>query len=367
MPNTTNIFKRSMGYMNTGGANFGSTIGPQNFSSGFMGRYGAASLSGGLSAGVDSSTGINPLLELTPNPLQAMSYGMLTANPFTAMGRMWSGLTGKGGPMKGMQPWKYSGAWGYKTLLTGIGEAGAGMGAKLSVGNVALSATQGIGRLIGGFGGMADNTWVQAMSNARRLGVAGMLNVGEETLKHTWAYNLGGRAPGSDDFVIKTLSGSGDDAIKARFLKNTAAKVGGIKTNNTMISAFPHKPMAGKAQYTAAKKAGQSILIAGGIAGRALTFASGASSLMMMWDIASFAGGSALTSGIEGMGDFTRGVLQYLDESRKPNMGRGRVPSSLMTTAAATERQRAVQASYAAKVNPSNRMYGNEASYQHTR
>jgi len=344
MADTTGIFKRGIGYMGAGSG---------------MGQYGYAAGAGLTSAAVNSTTGINPLLELTPNPLQAMSYGMITANPFTAAGRMWSGLTGLGGPIRGMQPWKYRGAWGYKTLLTGLGESGGGMGAKLSVGNVALSATEGVGKLIGGFGGMADKTWVQAMSNARRLGIAGMLNVGEETLKHTWVYNLSGNAPGADDFITKTLSGSGDDAIKARFLKNT-----GKGSGDTIISAFGSKK-ALLPQRQAIKKG--ALLVAGGIAGRALTFASGASSLMLMWDIASFAGGGMLTSSIEGMGDFTRGVLQYLDESRKPNMGRGRIPSSLMTTAAATERQRAVQASYASRVNPSNRMYGNEASYQHTR
>lgn len=354
MPDTTGIFKRGMGYLGAGSAGAGA---------GFMSQYGYAGGAAITSAAVNSTTGINPLLELTPNPLQAMSYGMITANPFAATGRMWSGLTGLGRK----QPWKYTGAWGYKTLLTGMGEAGAGMGAKLSVGNVALSATEGVGKLIRGFGGMSNNPWIQAMSNARKLGIAGMLNVGEETLKHQWLYNLAGRGPRPDDFVTKTLSGSGDDAIKARFLKETGRGIGGKGTSNAMISAFPHAPMAGKAQFTAAKKAGQSIIIAGGLAGRALTFASGASSLMLMWDIASFAGGGVLTSTIEGMGDFTRGVMQYLDESRKPNMGRGRIPSSLMTTAAATERQRAVQASYASKVNPSNRMYGNEASYQHTR
>lgn len=350
MANTTGMFSKGLGYM--GGAGVFSAGGGS-----FMGRYGLAATSAGISSSVESTTGINPLLEITPNPLQAMSYGMLTANPITAAGRMWSGFTGVRGPMRGMQPWKYSGAWGYKTLLTGIGAPGAGSGyaARMSVGNIALSATEAAGRLIGGFGGMADKTWVQAMSNARRLGIAGMLNVGEDTLKHQWVYNLAGRAPGADDFIEKTLAGSGSDSIKARFLKSS-------KGGETIISAFSSK--ATKLTADQAKNKGI-MLAAGGIAGRALTFASGAMSLMMMWDVASFAGGAALTSTIEGMGDFTRGVLQYLDESRKPNLGRGRVPQAFMTAAAGTERQRAIQATYGARVNPSSRMYGNEAQYQH--
>ena len=57
----------------------------------------------------------------------------------------------------------------------------------------------------------------------------------------------------------------------------------------------------------------------------------------------------------------------FLDEIKKPEFGRGRIAASMMSQGAATERQRAISASYKAKVAPSNRMYGTEAMYHHSR
>lgn len=325
-------------------------------STGFTGRYGAAALTMGGASITESATNINPLMELTPSPIQAASYGMLTVNPITAMGRVWTGFTGKRGPITlrtNNTSWRYTGAWGYKTLLTGMGvdDAATGVMAKMSLGNVMLSATEGVGRLIGGFGGMEGKAWVQAMSNARRLGIAGMLNTGaydpKADVKHKWIYYLAGIDP--DKSTWGSISGKDKDAIESRFLRT-------VKSKGILIDPL---------EKEASKKAG--VMLAGGVAGRAITFLSGVTSLMTIYDITQAAGGFALNQTMEGVGDFTRGVLQYLEEARKPEAGRGRIPRQMMTTGAATERQRALQATYGARINPSSRMYGNEATYQHVR
>ena len=50
-----------------------------------------------------------------------------------------------------------------------------------------------------------------------------------------------------------------------------------------------------------------------------------------------------------------------------PDFGTGRIPNALQSAGAGTERRRAIQAAYSAKINPSNRMFGNEARFHHSR
>jgi hypothetical protein len=330
----------------------------------FADRYGSAILSGGGAFGAQIATGINPLTAITPGPIIAASLGALTLNPVSAAGRVWSGVTGWKGIFSKTLPgvsstWEYGGAWGYKTLLAGLGEtpAAASMWAKASLGNVVLSATEALGTFLRDAGGMQSSTIIQAMSNARRLGLAGMLNVTEggaaastaAAMKHKWAYYLAGRDP-----------------IAEKAAGNLSTKILGDKKSKIVGTAL--KQVGGKGSLTVSPiVTATGVTVAGGMAGKALSIASGAYSLYTLYQIGAFAGGWSFKTAVAGMGEAATSIMNYLGEINKPNMGRGRIPTSLLSDGAATERQRAIRASYASKINPSNRMYGNEAQYHHSR
>ena len=83
MPSTIHPFSRSLSQFEQVG--------------GFASNYGAAITVGGGGAAIGAASGVNPLTAITPDPLTAASYGMITANPISAMGRIWSGVTGRQG------------------------------------------------------------------------------------------------------------------------------------------------------------------------------------------------------------------------------------------------------------------------------
>jgi hypothetical protein len=231
------------------------------------------------------------------------------------------------------------------------------MWAKASLGNVVLSATEALGMFLRDTAGMQSSTIIQAMSNARRLGLAGMLNVTEggaqastaAAMKHKWAYYLAGRDP-----------------IAEKAAGNLSTKI--LGDNKSKIVGTALKKVGGKGSLAISPLAAATgVTIAGGLAGKALSVASGAYSLYTIYQIGALAGGWAFKTSIAGMGEAATSIMTYLDEINKPNMGRGRIPTALLSDGAATERQRAIRASYASKINPANRMYGNEAQYHHSR
>ena len=62
-----------------------------------------------------------------------------------------------------------------------------------------------------------------------------------------------------------------------------------------------------------------------------------------------------------------RSFFQYVKEIQRPEFGRGRLHMAMASAGAATERQRAVRATYGNKINPTNRLMGTEAMYHHSR
>jgi hypothetical protein len=341
---------------------------------GFAANYGAALTTGGGGAAIGAATGVNPLTAITPDPLTAASYGMITLNPVNAMGRLWSGVTGRQGPFSalgiGSSSWKYTGAWGYKTLLTGLGEttSAAGFFSKASAGNVVLSATEFLGTYLRDTVGLSENMAVQAMSNARRLGLAGMANLQQGTggpgghlaknMKYKWLYHLAGIDPIAEqkagNLVMRGLSGS---------IKKTTG--GGVQ----QVAGAALKKVSGLASTATVSglAAGAATATIGGGVASALSIASGAYSLYTLYQLTSMAGGWAFNTSFEGMGETVTSIMRYIDEQGSPNVGRGRLRTAMQSRGAATERQRAVRASYASKINPGNRMYGNEAQYHHSR
>ena len=332
----------------------------------------ASSMYGGANIGVGEATGVNPLTAITPSPWMGALYGAFTPNPFRAAGNIYRGIAGPkfkdsaflpgpkasasdvywgrpmspgGGVMKEFQTpgysqrHRYHGMLGWKTLLLGVDSGG--IWAKMSIGNVGLSAVELAANMFGGMTGI-DTPLVNKLANARKLGIAGIANVGDDLglkgygLKNSWLYEIAGVDP--ENLGVQTANRAG--------LKNVKGKVP-------------------KVSKSAIKKG---ILNVGmTAAGRSMQVATGAFSLYAWYatfrDIGSFAGMVAA----EGVGSAARSLFNYTAELRKHEFGHGRLPGAMASAEAATERQRAVRASYGNKINPSGRMYGNEAMYHHSR
>tara|TARA_B100001250_G_C19813988_1_gene797263 strand:+ start:4091 stop:5131 length:1041 start_codon:yes stop_codon:yes gene_type:complete len=341
----------------------------------FQATFGAsaigASLYGGANWGTGQATGVNPLTGITPFPWEGALLGAMSGNPFRAVGNVYRGIAGPkmkttmlagaagrasdaywglpptvGGSMQTIEKpgyftrGRYHGPLGWKTLLLGVDSGG--IWAKMSIGNVGLSAVELAANLFGGITGI-DSPLVNKLANARKLGIAGMANIGDGIgskgygMGNTWLYEIAGVDPEN--------------------LGVTSAKKAGVRG-----SGFKKAPKVSK---SAIKKG---IALVGQSAGaRSFQVASGAFSIYAWYatfrDISSFAG----TVAAEGVGSAARALFDYTQDLRKHEFGHGRLPGAMSSSAAATERQRALRASYSSKINPSGRMYGNEAMYHHSR
>jgi hypothetical protein len=312
-------------------------------------------LLGGAYAGAEATTGMNPL-SVVPSPWMGALYGGFIFNPFKAVGAIRQGLGagkeftkgkwlysksdlfGRGGQVAPITKFKYSGMLGWKTMLLGVQDT-SGVWARMSVGNIGLSATQLVGQAIQKMAPDWESPLLRSMVNARQLGLAGMMNVLEphvrsaSALKHSWLYKMAGIDV--TQAKLGSLSGLG---IKGKGLKITES-------------------LTKKGLQIAAKTGGER-LFATAVGGFSLY-----SYLSLFSELTSF-GGRVLA---EGVGGAATKMYSWLDEVRKPEFGRGRVPIAMATQGAATERQRAIAASYKAKVAPTNRLYGTEAMYHHSR
>ena len=127
--------------------------------------YGWAMAAGGGAAITQATTGFNPMTDVIPDPFTGLMYGSVAFNPLEAGRRIKYGITGKGS-------WRHEGAWGYKSLFTGVRHGS--MLSQLSLGNVVLSGIEGIGKGIGHIAGVESNATIKAMSSARKHGLAGV-------------------------------------------------------------------------------------------------------------------------------------------------------------------------------------------------
>ena len=354
--------------------------------------YGASAIAGSLYGGANYASGegigFNPLAEITPTPwmgavygaatgmpwpwqaMSAFKEGMMGPNPGRGFAESWSspsgwrhtgksqwtgswnpktwgwGPTGRKGSFAkrsaaegNLKKRHFGGMLGWKTMLLGVH---GGMWSKLSVGNVGLSTIELIGKTFQSF----DPTWksstVGKMANARQLGLAGMFNMVDDVdapgnLKQGWLYRLAGVDPDDAKYVklgSKAASGMGDKA---------ALKI----TDDIMKKGL---------QMTAASGMGRIFGMVGGA--------------FSMWTWYSIIRDTTnIVAGIagQGMGQAATQLYNWLGEVNQPEFGSGRIHHSMASGAASTERQRALRAAYSAKINPNNRMYGNEAAYHHSR
>tara|TARA_Y100000310_G_C20693015_1_gene823634 strand:+ start:1759 stop:2811 length:1053 start_codon:yes stop_codon:yes gene_type:complete len=339
-----------------------------------IGGYGGALVAGGGSAFVDMASGgdINPLLDITPTPFEGAMYGLAVINPIEGFSRLKAGLSVSGRGLAGKTAFSYSGAWGYKTLFSGV-KAGS-LWSSLSLGNVVLSAAQLTGKGLGSMG-LAKEPLVKALMNARSTGIAGVTNAGFQVgpkdvirnIRKSNRFNIGAHG--------QILKGKGIGG-RGRGFKTAA------RANKAYKAAVRAGIQSAAAEGTAWSRwlywlggegvggAGAATIKAGakmGIASRLALLGSGVGTAMIISDIASIATAPLISAAESGVTDLAATLFQWQKEIVKPEFGFGRLPIAMQSGAAATERQRAIRASYSAKINPKNRMMGNEASYHHSR
>jgi hypothetical protein len=290
-----------------------------------------------------------------PNPIEAIQYGGLMVSPFKAMGSVWGGVTGKvrmtsassaiAGGFRGQflpdRPMinprstrKFGGMYGYKTLLLGVNAQNSSLMARASLGNVVLSTAQTIGQGLskvgGGTGTLATAPIVKTLATIKDTGITGLFSTsktGELSNLAKAVWRGGGVDPANLTRTVK-------DGITTFSASKNAIKKGVV--------------------YSAATKGG-----------RLASVGFGLSSIYSWGRLFAGAGKAMGDFALEGVGEAARAFFQYVDEIQRPEFGKGRVNIAMASAGAATERQRAVRATYGAKINPTNRLMGTEASYHH--
>lgn len=263
-----------------------------------------------LVAGAATDTPVSDML--FPGPVSSAFMGVIQG----------SRLIHKGGL-------NFGGMFGYKTLFSGITNAGS----NYTIGNMALTAAEAIG------GRMYDKgiqtTFTAWSKSARQTGLAGLFGAFEEGTESVakspkFSRFFGGLGDEIDTYVKRTVSQQvGDKITKVTKMfpkfKPTSYLVKGTgwAALGTMASAYSWIQLAS--------------IPTGWVVNKAIEHAENAA-----WDIRE----------------------TFLD-SRKFAMGKGYLNPSFQNQHAATERQRAISAIYSSRVNPSNRMYGREANMYH--
>ena len=333
--------------------------------SGDYGMYGGAITAGGASAVMDYTTDINPLTAITPSPWEAALYGFAATNPWQAMKRLGKAL------LPGQRTMEYQGAIGYKTLMTGVRPGS--LWSNLSLGNVVLSGVQAGARGLGRAFDIADDPTIAAFSQARTKGLAGLFGTVED-VKGTgknWQQVLSKQEISDVRNKIRNrwsgrrhVSGYTDamkQSLKAAARNKTVgAKAVGAGTQ-LMYWLGGTNAAGGKAMVQIGGKG------LAGVGGRLAAGLSGIGTAWLLYDVTTAFTGSPFQAAQEGITDLATGLLQWQRDVAMPEFGTGQIPMAMQNAGAATERRRAIQASYSAKINPGNRMLGNEARYHHSR
>lgn len=338
----------------------------------------ASIFAGGAALG--AAGGVNPVAAgmglFLGHPITS-AQGMLLTNPFQRLS-----------PDGSSFHLSRIGMWGYKTLISGV--QGGGLNRTLTMGNLVLSTVQGTARLLGGLGQIGTGQLATALRYARTVGVAGILHPSDVV------FDLVGRkarGTGSPKMVARAgrLTAHGRDLLKNR-LQNVSSKGllsrlagAGVITHADLDKALANKlikiegaggqarviipaladdiqPKAvpvGKINTSKKWWSGRNL----GVKGYRYIWRLG--SLYAWMQLASFMARPAVGAALSGASALAVTTLDMLRNFSDLDITSGRLPQSFMTGEAATERQRAVQAIYGARVTPSNRFFGNEAQMYH--
>lgn len=341
-------------------------------------------------AAVGGATGFNPVTASVGlalgNPMDTASL-LLTVNPFQRIQNNRFGLS-------------RAGMFGYKTLIRGV-QGGA---STLTAGNLILSSIQGTARLLGGLGQLGEGSLATSLKYARTLGISGIIGheqsvidlVGEMRKNPFSMYagvpselqedvlTAGGRwrasgvaqlksklqskLPSSTKKLLSKLSGAG--VISASNVDEMIAK-GLIQVEGTGVAARVIVP--GLSETVKPKG-----VFVGKIDPKLRPWLSKnirVRAYRGMWRLGSFMAWAQLTAliaapvagaALSGVSNMVVTALDFARNFTNLDITSGRLPQVFMTNEAATERQRAVQAIYGARVSPSNRFLGNEAQMYHS-
>ena len=335
--------------------------------------YGGAITTAGSSAIMDYTTDINPLLEITPSPFEGAMYGFATLNPLEGMRRFGMAFTGG--------KFEYGGAWGYKTLMTGVKPS---LWSNLSLGNVVLSGMEVGARGIGAAFDIADDPTIKMMSQARKVGLAGIFGKVDKVpgtgknykkvlsakeiadikakIRSRWA---GPKYLTSlNDFNVEGYNKAVKASLKAAARNKTSTVKAATGLTSLMYWLGGETAAGGKAMVNVG---GKGVGIMAGIGGRLAAGLSGIGTAWLLYDVSTMLLGDPIDAAEAGVTDLATGLLQWQKEIVKPDFGTGRIHQAMSSAGAGTERRRAIQASYSARINPGNRMFGNEARYHHSR
>jgi len=266
--------------------------------------------------------GVKPSELLMPNLLHSASIGVMTGATLVHHG--------------GLQ---FGGMFGYKTLFTGVRSAAA----NATIGNVVLSGIEMAGRAMWSRG--IQSSRVASMMLAREVGLHGMMTsrtfaTVQDALKYSKEIRTTGNAGGT---LMRFAGGLGDkvDDVAHRVVRDKVGnKVFQVMAKNSTKGGFLMKFAGGAALGTAMS---------------AISWAT------IPYQIMKWMAGNA----VDRFAPSFSSVQSYLKDNRNQHMGQGYLPGAFSTQQASTERQRALQAVYGSKVNPANRMFGNEAAMMH--
>jgi len=349
----------------------------------------------GLNAGIDSQTDVNLMGTLMfPNPIHSITAGMTIGAVF-----------GKG---------SFSGAFGYKTLLSGVN---GGM-SNISAGGLILPAIELGAKGLVKMG--ASHRFVIAAQNARKMGLAGIattmefanersmkigqallgkegfgldhsgkrlaeaewkqaarfeIQAGTGTKQVPWEMKSTDSRPGRSGmepkkYKKKKLKKFINDAWNASetLHEKTGWKIGaGLagKDATSMIETgeWVTTKTGGKAVTSSlvSTKKTAAFVMENAKLGAALRWVGVMDMISIGAGVAMWAGGAALDGAAQAI---SFGIRNF-QQAERLELGDRKMSPVFAAPTAATERRRAIQAIYGARVNPAQKMFGNEARYMH--
>jgi len=372
---------------------------------------GGATTAIAANAGLEHFSGINGLGMMTPNPVYAMLAG-------AAFGKgQFKGAFGYKTLLRGMQPTGFTRARDAMTIggvVLPLAELGAKAAIGMNVGKgslfmhgMASARKYGIGNIVSSSvldveGILSANPLKGNGVNRLRTNVMSRLNMGIQDgqlvsgmvgSESNSLISLAANAASEDEFldlVKATKTGRLNMGIGAkggkigatlkegkqtyqalykivqRGKKSSVRALTWLSVKNWMeaVGSLEKVSLGGKAtgfmMNTASSKS-MAILAKGSTLARGMSVLSALSLIQIGGSAAMWAGGAM----IEGASQALSYGLDMVMDSQRMELANGKLAPVFMGPNAATERQRAVKAAYNSKVNPSTRMYGNEAGYMH--
>lgn len=343
-----------------------------------------ASIWAGGSA-IGAAAGLNPATEAVKlglgNPLESAQF-LFATNPFQSI------------QATGRYELSRLGMFGYKTLVAGIGPGGAKR--TLTAGNLVLSTLQGAARGLHTLNLLGESNLATSLRHARTVGLAGVFNPGAavKTLPGMTKANIRGMIPTlvqdvklprhyeeyrtnirsalkagrlSRHTKWRHMAGAGPTTAKdaeSFLIKNFAQSVedipkGGARVITPVLSESAERAGLYVGKTTKGKFLANTFI-------RSQRMLLRGFSLYMYGSIASMLARPAVGAMVQGASNLAITSLELLRSVASRDITPAQMSSIFMTTEAATERQRAIQSIYGARVNPSNRLMGNEAQMYHS-